>query len=66
MYLELLAEPLVHLKCVFFFFVLKCPWMMDDIKSEVHSSKSFAQDAAQAGRALARGVPGGFKGHGLW
>ena len=33
--------------------------MMDDIKSVVHSLKSFAQDAAQPGRALARGVRGG-------
>ena len=31
--IELLAEPLVYLKCVFvclfFFFVLKCPWMIE-------------------------------------
>ena len=58
--MELLAEPLVHLKCFFFlcfvlFFVLKVP--MDDINSAVHGLKSFAQDAAQAGRALAQGVP---------
>ena len=30
---------------------------MDDIKSAIHRLKSFAQDAAQAGRALAQSVP---------
>ena len=41
--------------CFVLFFVLKVP--MDDINSAVHCLKSFAQDAAQAGRALAQGVP---------
>ena len=54
--MELLAEPLVHLFFVSFLFVLTCPWM---IKSVVHRLKSFAQDTAQAGRALAQCVPGG-------
>ena len=36
--------------------------MMNDLKSAVHRLKSFAQDAAQAGRALAQGVPGGLEG----
>ena len=35
---------------------------MDDIKGAVHRLKSFAQDAAQAGRELAQGVPGGSRG----
>ena len=35
---------------------------MDDIKSVVHRLKSSAQDAAQAGRALAQGRPWGSKG----
>ena len=35
---------------------------MNDIKSAVHRLKSFAQDAAQAGRALPQGVPGGPEG----
>ena len=50
--MELLTEPLVHFVL---FFVLKVP--MDDIKNAVHHLKSFALDAAQAGRALAQGVP---------
>ena len=69
--MELLAETLVHLKCFLFcfvlFFVLKVH--MDDIKSEVHRLKSFAQNAAQAGRALAQGVPApgwGVQRAGLW
>ena len=41
--------------CFVLFFVLKVP--MDDIKSAIHRLKSFAQDAAQAGRALAQSVP---------
>ena len=32
---------------------------IDDIKSAVYRLKSFAQDATQAGWALAQGVPGG-------
>ena len=53
--------------CFVLFFVLKVP--MDDIKSAVHRLKSFAQDAAQAGRALAQGVPAsgwGVQRAGLW
>ena len=35
---------------------------MSYIKSAVHRMKSFAQDAAQAGRALVQGVSGGSRG----
>ena len=60
--MELLAEPLVHLKCFLFCFVFCTEVPMDDIKSAVHRLKSFAQDAAQAGRGLAHGVSGESRG----
>ena len=64
--MELLAEPLVHLKCFFVFFVFCIEVPMDDIKSAVHRLKSFAKDAAEGGRALAQGVPRGVQRAGLW
>ena len=54
--MELLAEPLpFNFFFLFFSFCTEVP--MDDIKSVVPCLKSFAQDAAQAGRALVQGVP---------
>ena len=47
-----------------FLFCTEVP--MDDIKSVVHRFKSFAQDATQAGRALAQGCSWGVQRAGLW
>ena len=76
--MELLAEPLVHLKCFFFFFFFcfvffsfSTDVLMDETKSVVHRLKSFAQDAqlkhVKDLRKVSLGGPEGCPGRaGLW